>query len=63
MQCKCGDETVDSTHSVKTSKKKIEWMGFDNDNEILVNQTVCSGCGRMMVKIFDSVTKELIYSK
>lgn len=52
MQCKCGGETHDTSHEVKTDGKAKEWTGFDIDPPIQVVQTKCSGCGRIMVKVF-----------
>jgi hypothetical protein len=47
-ECKCGGETRDATHTVKTIKVAQEWDSsvVESDLPIQVHQTICKGCGR-----------------
>lgn len=57
MQCSCGGETRLTTHTVKTAKGIHSWLGQDNQHPVMVEQNICSSCGRLAVRLFDADTK------
>jgi hypothetical protein len=52
MQCKCGGETKQSSHDVTTKAKISEWLRYESEQPISIDQTICNSCGRMSVKIY-----------
>ncbi len=60
MQCNCGNETTVGTHEVKTQKFINQWIGTDNPNPIKIHSETCGACGRSFVKIYDTITNELL---
>ena len=54
MQCKCGGDTKQQSHDVTTQSKISEWLRYESDKPITVDQTICNGCGRISVKIYQN---------
>jgi NAD-dependent dihydropyrimidine dehydrogenase PreA subunit len=53
MNCKCGGNTVNAVHQVKTLKKAVEYQASLNQQDlpITVDKDTCPSCGRCEINI------------
>lgn len=56
MQCNCGGETRNQSHTVKSLKKGREWSKAVNysDLPIKVDRDQCGACGRYKARIYSA---------
>lgn len=54
MNCPCGGMTQEKEHKVKTLAKAQEWHSeiTSDDLPVSIEQSVCEGCGRLLVRIY-----------
>lgn len=63
MICNCGNETTDSTHTVKTLEKANEWGKgriVPSQLPVKVSQDKCGACGRLHVMVYDNQNRPVI---
>jgi len=55
MQCKCGEQLTESTHTVTTEEGKLRWIEYAPKNDIDIQQWICKSCKRVHYKVWDGI--------